>query len=312
MSDGVRRLGLGTAQFGLAYGVTNTRGQVAHDEMAAILSLARGSGMAVIDTAHEYGESEAALGTFHDVTSGFRIITKTPSLGPERIDAEQVSSVRRALDNSRRTLRRDRLDGLMVHNGQALLLPGGDRIIALMQDAKDRGFVAAVGVSVFEPADLEAILAIFVPDLVQIPLNLLDQRFVGNGRIAALAAKGIEIHVRSVFLQGLLLAEPKSLPGSLAHARASLQAVRRFCEGSRFTAMEACLHFVLALSEIRHVIVGVTCADELAAIVAAAQERPRDRPDFASLAVDDLDIIAPARWRVPSVAWGNVGTVRSK
>ena len=105
MSEGARRLGLGTAQFGLAYGLTNVRGQVMRDEVKAVLSLAQHCGITVIDTAHEYGESEAVLGMFPDVTACFRIITKTPSLGPERIDADQVSSVRRAIDNSRRALR---------------------------------------------------------------------------------------------------------------------------------------------------------------------------------------------------------------
>jgi aryl-alcohol dehydrogenase-like predicted oxidoreductase len=312
VSDGAERLGLGTAQFGLPYGLTNIRGQVTRDEVKTILSFAQRSGMTVIDTAHEYGESEAAIGSCRDVTSGFRIITKTPSLGPERIDAEQVSSVWRAIDNSRRALRRDRLDGLLVHNGQALLLPGGDRVIALLQEAKAKGLVAGIGVSVFDPAALEAILAIFVPDLVQVPLNLLDQRFLSSGLIAALAANAIEIHVRSVLLQGLLLADPQNLPDSMAPARRPLDAVRRFCAAHGLTPLVASLRFAMAQPEIRHIIVGVTGVDELAAIVAAARERSPDPLDFTPLAVDDLDIIAPARWRVPPVAWGNLGVERSR
>jgi len=311
VSDAATCLGLGTAQFGLAYGVTNTRGQVSREEARAILSLADRAGMRVIDTAHEYGGSEAALGSLEDATRGFRIITKTPTLGPERIDGEQIAALERAIDTSRRALRRDRLDGLLVHNGQALLLPGGDRVIALLRQAKAQGLVAHIGVSLSDPAALAAILARFSPDLVQFPLNLLDQRFLASGLMADLAARDVEIHVRSVFLQGLLLADLQEVPASLSHARPALETARRFGAAHGLTPLGACIGFVLAQPHVSHAIVGVTGVGELAAIVAAARALPTDLPDFKSLAVDDPDIIAPARWRVPPVSWGNTGILRT-
>jgi aryl-alcohol dehydrogenase-like predicted oxidoreductase len=305
VSGGARRLGLGTAQFGLAYGLTNMRGQVTHDEARSILALARRAGVSLIDTAHEYGDSESAIGLLDDETAGLRIVTKTPSIGGSRIDEEQLSSVRRAIETSRKSLRREQLDGLLVHNGQALLLPGGDRLLALIQEAKARGLVARIGVSIFDPAALEQILDRFTPDLVQLPLNLLDQRFLARGLVRTLAARGVEIHARSVFLQGVLLAAPEDLPASLDRARPALDAVRKFCQAHRLAPITACLGFVLAQPEINHAVVGITCVDELAAIVAASEWRSENLPDFASLAIDDLDIIAPSRWPVRQADWGN-------
>jgi aryl-alcohol dehydrogenase-like predicted oxidoreductase len=292
------RIGLGTAQFGMAYGVTNRRGRVAVDEARRILEAARGAGLAVIDTAAGYGESEAVLGALEEAARGFRIITKTPPVAAERIGAAEAEEVRLALAHSRELLRRQLLDGVLVHHGQELLRPGGERVVEVLQEAKARGEVERIGVSVYDPDELAAVLERFTPDLVQLPLNLLDQRFAASGVLTRLKAMGAEIHARSLFLQGSLLVPPAALPSPLADASTVFAAVAEFLAEHGLDPLAGCLAYGLSVAEIDCLILGVTAAEELDAILAAARNLPRSLPDFAALAVADAAIIDPRRWRL--------------
>ncbi|HXP31150.1 MAG TPA: aldo/keto reductase [Stellaceae bacterium] len=292
------RIGLGTAQFGMAYGVTNRRGRVALDEARRILAAGHRAGIRVIDTAAFYGETEAVLGVLEDAACGFRIITKTPPIAAERIGAAEAEEVRLMLARSRQNLRRRRLDGVLVHHGQELLRPGGERILDVLREAKARGEVERIGVSVYDPDELAAVLKRFTPDLVQLPLNLLDQRFAASGVLTRLKAMGAEIHARSLFLQGTLLVAPAALPPPLDDASAVFAAVAEFLAAHGLDPLAGCLAYGLSLAEIDCLILGATAAEELDAILAAARNLPRSLPDFAALAVSDAAIIDPRRWRL--------------
>jgi aryl-alcohol dehydrogenase-like predicted oxidoreductase len=136
---------------------------------------------------------------------------------------------------------------------------------------------------------------------VQFPLNLLDQRFIASGLMPVLAAKGTEIHVRSIFLQGILLTAPETLPARFAPMRPALEAVRRLLAAHRLTALAACLRHVLSRPEVTCAVIGVTGADELAEIVEALQDPVTALPDFATIATEDEAIIRPARWPAGAV-----------
>jgi aryl-alcohol dehydrogenase-like predicted oxidoreductase len=301
MSAGdVARLGLGTAQFGLPYGVTNTRGRVALPEVRRILDIARAAGLSVLDTAFAYGMSETVLGMLDEIARGFRIVTKTPPLDAERIGPEQERALRLGIAQSLRLLRRERIDGLLVHHAADLFRPGGERIVGALATAKAEGAVARIGVSVYDPDELERVLTIFTPEIVQLPLNLLDQRFAARGLLKRLKALGCEIHARSVFLQGTLLAAPDALPASLAHVRPALATVRRFLADHRLTTLQACLGYALSQPEIDCLILGVTGTDELAAALDAVRTSPPLPGAVTMLAVDDPAIVNPALWRLPS------------
>ncbi len=301
----IARLGIGTAQFGLPYGVTNVRGQLPEDEVKSILTLARDMGIRVLDTANQYGKSESILGRLSEIAAPFRIVTKTPALGPEQIDFAQIASLRKAIDGSRVALKRKRLDALLVHNGAALLLDGAEQVIEILQEAKACGSIERIGVSVSDPDTLGRVLERFTPDIVQLPLNVLDQRFAMSGLLGALAADRIEIHVRSVFLQGLLLPRVRELPPTLAHAGSAVQAVHDFATAHGLTPIATCLGYALSHVSVGCVIIGVASVAELAEILWTVRRLPSHIPDFTSLAVNDPTIILPGRWNVSPVAWGN-------
>ncbi|WP_193366497.1 aldo/keto reductase, partial [Inquilinus limosus] len=142
---GAAALGLGTAQFGLDYGIANDRGICPPEDVAAILDIAAASGIGVLDTAPAYGTAEQVLGQVLPAAHRFRIVTKTPHLGGLRHADDIARAVRDAFAASRTKLRRDRLAGLLTHNANDLLRPGGAALWAAMAALKRAGEVERIG-----------------------------------------------------------------------------------------------------------------------------------------------------------------------
>jgi aryl-alcohol dehydrogenase-like predicted oxidoreductase len=286
------RFVLGTAQLGFAYGITNAHGALSAEDARAIVDAALASGVDRFDTAPAYGASESVLG---DCLGGRgKVVSKTPSFPDEAVlgssHAEQVrASARRSIDLLGRPLH-----GLLVHHAPDLWKPGAEHLVRVLRDLMDRGDVERVGVSVYEPAEVTRAMEVLQPSVVQLPLSVLDQRFVEAGTIAELAAADVEVHVRSIFLQGLLL-DASALPASLAAESPAL--AQRFAAlddvGSR---LASCLAFIADQSGVRRVVIGVTDAAELAAILEAAQALPpRDGMRWDALAMHG-PLIDPRRW----------------
>lgn len=283
---GTMRLALGTVQFGLDYGVSNREGQVSDDELDAILALARRAGIDTLDTAQAYGNAEQRLGQRE--TGDFTLIDKlAPGL--------PLTDVRSAVSKSLRLLGRPRLDGLLLHRSQDANPALCDSLRALQQE----GTIGKLGVSVYAPEELADWLAAGYPlELVQLPANLLDQRFLRTGWLDRLAELGCEIHVRSLFLQGLLLMQPAQRPDYFHRFAAPLARLERWCPA--LTPLERALSVMSALPQVSRFVVGVCHAHELAAIVAASQALPEcDEIGLAPLASTETELINPAHWRTP-------------
>lgn len=189
------RLALGTVQFGLAYGIANQIGQVSRGDAATILAAARAGGLDTLDTAIAYGDSETCLGAAG--VAGWRIVSKLPTL-PE--DCAVVSDwVTMQLEGALRRLGVDSLHGLLLHNPRQLVGPAGNELAGALRKTRDNGQVERIGVSIYSPDDLAVIYPVLRPDLVQVPLNLIDRRLVDTGWLNRLADDGVEVHTRSCF-----------------------------------------------------------------------------------------------------------------
>src|SRR6185369_12682558 len=135
------KLGVGTAQFGMNYGIANRSGQPSRSEVSAILELAGTNGVDLIDTANLYGESELVIGECLPEGHRFNIVTKTPYFPASSIADSDRSTLRSACCDSLRKLRQASLYALLVHNADDLLKPGGERLYEEMQLLKDEGLV---------------------------------------------------------------------------------------------------------------------------------------------------------------------------
>jgi aryl-alcohol dehydrogenase-like predicted oxidoreductase len=277
-------LGLGTVQFGLRYGLAAAPTSVA--SVRRILECAREHGVAVLDTAPVYGESERVLGDALPSGHGFRVVTKTR---PGAVDP---------LEDLRESLRRLRLEavaGLLVHAADDLLGPRGEALWAALCEARAAGLALKIGVSVYHPRQAEAILARYPVELVQAPFNALDQRLRTSGVLDRLRARGVEVHARSVFLQGVLLVEPEKLPSRLERLRAPVERFRRAARELSLSPLAAALACVRGTAGIDVTLVGVETPRQLDEVLAASVEGV-DPAAFAAIALDDEGVLDPSRW----------------
>jgi aryl-alcohol dehydrogenase-like predicted oxidoreductase len=278
----LEKLGLGTVQFGQAYGVSNRSGQVPKEEAATILERAAKAGVRLLDTAANYGEAEtilAALGT-----SPFRVVTKTINLthGLDHVTAR-----------ARQSAQSLKADTLLVHAANDLKGEEGEALWNVLRQFKDEGVFRKIGVSVYAADDPAALAERFHPDVMQLPFSLLDQRLLENGSLKRLQELGVEVHARSLFLQGLLFME--ELPAKLRHAGTHLARARKTLADAHITPLAAALGFVLARPEIAFGLVGVASGKELEEIIAAA-EQPLPPLDWASFALKDELVLTPSLW----------------
>ena len=202
------KLALGTAQFGYNYGITNKNGKISLKAGKKILEFAEKSGMNTIDTAMNYGNCEQQLGKL-GVKNWF-IISKLPPI-PNNCD--DISSwISSKIEFSLNSLKVDYLGGLLLHRPEQLLKKNGSMIYDNLLNLKKIGKVSKIGISIYDPLELDNICSQFKFDIVQVPFNIFDRRLFYSGWLKRLKIEGIEVHVRSVLLQGLLMSSIKKTP----------------------------------------------------------------------------------------------------
>lgn len=283
----MNRLALGTAQFGMSYGIANVSGQVSREGAQAILELASLSGIEAIDTAIAYGESEACLGAAG--IGKFRVVTKLPPV-PEDI-TDIGGWIDHQVEASLQRLQIDTVYALLLHRSGQF----GDESVRMSLDRlKERGAVQKIGVSIYSPDELDTIPVAGAIDIVQAPLNLVDRRLVTSGWLRRLMDCGIEVHIRSVFLQGLLVMPRRSIPEKFSSWCRKWEAWHDWLSGNRISAVESCLGFALSYPEVDRVVVGVESVAQLSHLIAAV--RSPFEIDFPDIASTDERLINPSLW----------------
>lgn len=286
----IRRLALGTAQFGLPYGVANDSGQISLSGASAILQYAWLAGIDTLDTAIAYGESEQRLGEIG--VNKWQVVSKLPSV-PE--GCKDVGSwVEESVMNSLVRLKISHLHGLLLHRPDQLMDSFGGELFNELCHLKEEGLIHNIGISIYNPEELDRILSTYAMDLVQAPLNVLDRRLETSGWLTKLHAMGIEVHVRSVFLQGLLLMKADQRPEKFSRWQYLWDHWDAWLKIESLTPLQACLGFVLSFNEIERIVVGIDNKTQLEEIIAATDVRPVKPPNL--FRTDDLDLIIPSRW----------------
>ena len=283
-----QRLALGTAQFGLDYGLNNQAGQPTTTAVAEVLAAAQAAGLTLLDTAAAYGNSEARLGELVGNNPAFELITKLPAGPPAQIAQHLAASLAR--------LRRQQLYGVMFHAFEPLrAVPTAWQAL---QAARTTRQVQRIGVSLYHPHEAEWLLAEnWDIDLVQVPYNVLDQRFAAV--LPQLAARGVEVHVRSAFLQGLLLRAPADLPEFFRPLAPKLTQLRALVAAAGVPLSATLLLFAALAPGVARVVVGVDSTANLrenlaaAAHLAAAEQL---RPALTVLAETTDTFILPYAW----------------
>jgi len=285
------KLALGTAQFGMQYGVSNNAGQPSEVEVKEILHIASAHGINTLDTAIAYGDCEERLGRIG--VSNWQIISKLQAV--ESDAANIYEEVRAEVQGSLKRLGVDQIYALLLHCPEQLLEKNGDALYLALERVKKEGLIQKMGISVYDPGAIEIILPRFRFDIVQAPFSPLDRRLILSGWASRMKSLGIELHVRSIFLQGLLLMQQYQIPRQFEQWSPLWNRWHEWLQDMHISALEACLGFVASYSEIDRILVGVESRNQLLEIIQGMKKPATLIPDeFCST---DLYLINPANWQ---------------
>jgi aryl-alcohol dehydrogenase-like predicted oxidoreductase len=280
------QLALGTVQFGMAYGIAGNAAAVAAGEVETILRRARQAGVEVIDTAPGYGDIEQRLGVLAG-NEPFTFVSKIPALPADQSASRVAEFVKESAARSMGRLG-SRLKILLFHRAADLLEEHADRVWRSCEDAV-RGAGIRLGVSAYTAEEAEVLGARFPIEVAQVPGNAFDQRLRDSRRLEKL-----EIHLRSAFLQGLLLIPRATAAAQVPAASEALRLWENWCQSRALEPLEAALGIVKALPGVRQCVVGVDSSAQFEQIVGAWN---RAAPvDAAELALRDVQVIDPRLW----------------
>lgn len=293
----IERLVIGSANFGLPYGIANGR-MLAEKEVFAILEKAAGLGVRWVDTARAYGGAEQVIGKFFRSHGRlFRVVTKLP-------DKAYGSSqqVRDEIDGSLEALGVEAIDLLLLHSF-GTYERHGETVLSVLEDYRAQGLVRGYGASVYHPHEAETLLADGGRSAaVEFPLNLFDRRFLKNDMLGRLRERGTDTFVRSVFLQGLFFFDPERVPSQLVAARQPLRDLHDAAARHCLPIPALALLFVLSTS-VDHVLVGVDSVEQLLGNAGYLENGLLARigglrEELDALEVTDEETILPYTWKV--------------
>lgn len=285
------KLALGTAQFGLDYGIANKFGKINRSESSKIVELSRASGIDTIDTAIAYGDSEKCLGSLG--VENFRLVTKIPEIPTDVSNVE--SWIFEQIQQSLKRLQVSKIYGILLHRYKCLEGENGKQVIKALERLKSDNIVDKIGISIYSPQELDVVTNVCNIDMVQTPLNLVDNRIYMSGWLNKLSKAGIEIHVRSIFLQGLLLMPRTAIPVRFSPWNELWDKWQDWLmENTNVSAAQICIDFVRSFSEVHRIVVGVDNVIQLEELIAAFRREPNT--EFPDIASDEENLVNPSRW----------------
>lgn len=283
------KLALGTAQFGFDYGINNKRGKIPQKKAFEILNFALQNGIEVIDTAYVYGDSEKVIGQFiQENKADFKVISKLPNSNAQNIE--------NIFDDSLKRLQLDSIYGYLIHNIDSFIERPG--IWEVLKQLKEQGKISKLGFSVYHPKEVECLLERNVQmDIIQAPFSIFDQRF--SEIFPLLKRQHTEIHVRSIFLQGLVFKNPGELKGDFVKIKDRLLLLRALSKETNVPFGAIFINFAVLNNFVDKVILGIDSIENLRENVKALnyqKELKKVHNHLPDAREDDENIILPINW----------------
>lgn len=291
---------LGTAQFGMEYGVNNTLGQPAEEDSFRMLDTAVAGGIYMIDTARAYGNAEQVLGRYFISRKNQAKVKVVSKLRPNAFAGKEKRAGDIVKEECRESLKRlclEQLDGYLLHNPEDIKNPD---VVDALKRLKEEGLVKNVGVSIYEISDGEDALRTNVVDYIQMPYNVLDQRGIKEGFISKAKKLGVTIFTRSAFLQGLFFMERERIPSYLQNAIPYLDIFDGLLRKYQVDRKDALLQFVIKEEQIDYLVFGVDTEEQLKGYI-DNWHNDTVPPEFIeevknSFGAIDKSIIFPSLW----------------
>ena len=251
---------LGGAQLGSNYGILNNSSTLSSQEIEKLLSLALKYGIRYIDTAPAYGNSERILNNKN--FDHFSIISKTYL--PDYIENNEdlvCESFKATLDR----ISRNNIYGYLIHDtNQFLSLKNRKNIWKQLLDYKKNGLIKKLGFSVYTESEIDEVLDEFDSiDIIQLPVNIFDQRLLHSKVLKKAIHSNIELHARSIFLQGLLLCNVNMIPKNLTSIVNMRKEMDNYTSNLGISNLDLSLAYIKNLNFISKVVVGVKTLEHL-------------------------------------------------
>ena len=295
------KLVLGTAQLGLNYGIANKIGKPEENKAFEIMKYAIENGINYFDTAYSYGNSEIIIGKFLNSYKNYKnkvnIITKMPSLKEEKLDEKNIND--RFFESLYR-LDQESIFCYMVHDFNDIK-NNSYLVLNTFFKLKNEGYIKKIGVSVYNENQIKFLIRNFDFDLIQIPINIFDQRVLKDDILLDLKKRGIEIYARSVFLQGLIFLDRDNLPPKFKSIEKYLEKINNISLKFNIPKEDIALLFINSINEIDRIIIGVEKIEQLKKNIGALNRSENfaeiERAiNFQDLFIENKEIIDPRKW----------------
>lgn len=282
------KLSLGTVQFGLPYGINNKSGVPTDLELKRIFSVAKEAGIDILDSAQGYGNAEERLGKLGN--NEFLVITKFKNLKSSYpFDSELLDSLKNLNSNS--------VYGYMAHDADLLI--ANPIWWEGLQLVKESGLVKKIGYSLYSVEQLEILFTKnIIPDIIQFPYNILDRSF--ESYLPELHSLGVEIHTRSVYLQGLLQMNPNTIPTNVQKLKPYLKKIREISINNDVSIGHLCLRFVIQNQWINKVVIGIDNIKQLTENINICNEGNLSEiiiNELLSIEVKEKFLLNPVNWK---------------
>ena len=284
------KIALGTANFGQKYGLA---GKIIKSDkkIKKIIQFANNSKIKLIDTSNNYGSSETLLG--NNNLKNFKIITKLKISNDEKKSNNLENIVFNKVEESLFKLNIKKLYAILLHESDDLKSNKRHKLIKVLKKLKKRNLVSKIGISIYNPKELNFIWPFWKPDIVQCPFNILDRRIYESGWLKKLKKNKTEIHVRSIFLQGLLLKNEKSMPRKFKKWKNIFKKWNNYCKKENISKIQGCINFIKSFKKISFVIIGFENIKQVKNIISYFKN---DRKSYTTIACNDIRLIDPRLW----------------
>lgn len=284
----------GTARGAIGYGPTDD------EESKAALRRAYELGINFFDTSdlYGYGHSEELIGeAFNDFRHDIIIASKAGFLNFDGLQDFSVQHIKKAFEGSLKRLRTDYIDVYQLHSLPIDLLKGDRTILAALDSLKQDGKIRAAGISVLSPDDGITATKEFDFEVIQVNLNLVDQRTLENGLLDICETEKIGVVIRTPLCYGFLTgaysandlfdAQDQRRKWSSQQIERWANAYKVFLENLSYeeqsTGVQLALRFCLSCPGVSTVIPGMLTKEQVGENVASIQAGVLSSEDLRSI-----------------------------
>lgn len=276
----ISKITLGTAQLGFNYGIANVNGKPDFNKSIEILNYSWQNEINTFDTSPLYGNSEKLIGSFIssksiDNLENLIIISKLPRIQLEdKLTFDNLyMHIKNQIFQSIKNLQIKRIPIYLIHHTPDINIKDG-LIIDCLTQIKSDGLIDKFGISAYNPEEVKTSLKFKDINVIQIPINIFDQRLIRNGLLKELKKRGYIIFARSIYLQGLFFISPEKLPKNLKIAKEPLLKLQTIIKEYDIDIDKLSFLFVRDLPEISSLVIGTEKVKQVERNIKILKEQP--------------------------------------